>query len=104
MHIKCRLKTILGLYPAGYRPFLVSVGLRQLSLASGPVGLAAKSEERRAPNSGFEALTVNALRELRAEKDDEIATLSERNANLESRVAQLESIVAKLAVDGSGGR
>ena len=67
---------------------------------------------------GFEALTVEALRELReerhrqlgelrqeknrqlAEKDDEIRELRTRSTDLESRVAQLEALVAQLATPG----
>ncbi len=58
---------------------------------------------------GFEALAVEALRELRAEKDRDLAShdarlrtiereneeLRERNAELESRLAQLESLVSE---------
>lgn len=62
---------------------------------------------------GFEALTVEALRELREDHDRKLAELREeketqlrdlrtRNADLESRVAQLEAIVSKLAGMGSG--
>ena len=62
---------------------------------------------------GFEALTVNAFRELHKEKDDEIASLrtesetkismfNERNVDLEARMAQLEALVAKLAHSRSG--
>jgi cell division protein FtsB len=40
---------------------------------------------------GFESLAVAALRELRAEKDAQIATLEARNAELERRVAELEA-------------
>jgi hypothetical protein len=60
---------------------------------------------------GFEALTVEALRELREErdrllatKDEEIRGLRAGNADLESRVAQLESLVAKLAGSEDGGK
>jgi hypothetical protein len=40
---------------------------------------------------GFEALSVEALRELRTEKDVEIATLRERLQKLEERLARLET-------------
>ena len=60
---------------------------------------------------GFEALTVEALRDLRTEKDRELANhherlgavereneeLRERNADLESRLSQLEALVTQLA-------
>ena len=46
---------------------------------------------------GFEALTVEALRELREEKDAEIEALRETNRNLESRLVALEAMVAELA-------
>ena len=46
---------------------------------------------------GFEALTVEALRELREEQDRELRDLRARNAQLESRMAELEAIVAGLA-------
>ncbi len=59
---------------------------------------------------GFEAITVDALRELRQEKDrqlaikdQEIRELHAESTNLESRVAQLEALVARLVVDGNGG-
>jgi hypothetical protein len=52
---------------------------------------------------GFEALTVAALRELREEKDrelaikdDEIRELRVANADLQSRMTQLETLVATL--------
>jgi len=45
---------------------------------------------------GFEALTVEALRELREEKDSQIAALLKRNEELESRLAHLESLVAEI--------
>lgn len=44
---------------------------------------------RRLTFRGFEALTVEALRELRAEKDAEIASLRDELANLRAQVAQL---------------
>jgi uncharacterized protein involved in exopolysaccharide biosynthesis len=52
---------------------------------------------------GFESLTVQALRELRAEKDAEIAALKEKIAALEARAvarvtldAELEARLARL--------
>jgi len=45
---------------------------------------------------GFEAMTVEAFRELRAEKDAEITALKERNSRLESRLADLEKAVRML--------
>ncbi len=47
--------------------------------------------------SGFEALTVESLRELRAEKDAQIAELRSENAELRERLAALEAVVARLA-------
>jgi len=44
---------------------------------------------------GFEALTVEALRELRAEKDEQIAQLEAENEALRARLAALESSVAR---------
>jgi cell division protein FtsB len=46
---------------------------------------------------GFEALTVEALRELREEKDREIAAIKARNAALEKRLDHLEKLVSTLA-------
>jgi len=45
---------------------------------------------------GSTALTVEAFRELRAEKDAEIAAQAERIAQLESRLNRLETLVARL--------
>jgi len=53
---------------------------------------------------GFEALTVDALRELRNEKNEELEQLRARNADLELRVAQLEALVGKMADNGNGGK
>lgn len=67
---------------------------------------------------GFEALTVEALRELRAEKDRELASheerlaaverengkLQARNANLEERIAHLEALVAQFAAQPVPGQ
>jgi hypothetical protein len=44
--------------------------------------------------SGFEALTVQAFRELREEKDAEIAALREHAQSLESRLAALERLLS----------
>lgn len=52
---------------------------------------------KRVTYRGFEALTVEALRELQAEKDREIAALQERNRALESRLANLEQLIPRLA-------
>lgn len=43
---------------------------------------------------GFEALTVEALRELRAEKDGQIASLSAENAALRARLEKIEAMLA----------
>ena len=43
--------------------------------------------------SGFEALTVESLREVKAKVDE----LQQRNAELEIRVARLESVETELA-------
>ncbi|MCA9293611.1 MAG: hypothetical protein KDA20_07340 [Phycisphaerales bacterium] len=42
-------------------------------------------------------LLFEAMNELRAEKDSEIAALAEHNEALEARVAELERVVQKLA-------
>ena len=42
---------------------------------------------------GFEALTVEALRELRAEKDAEIDALRRENAAMQERLTRLESMM-----------
>ncbi|MFN0135064.1 MAG: tail fiber domain-containing protein [Phycisphaerae bacterium] len=49
---------------------------------------------------GFEALTVEALRDLRAEKDAEIAALRAENAELKSRLDAIEA--ALLRINSSG--
>jgi hypothetical protein len=41
-------------------------------------------------SQGFEALTVEALRELRAEKDVEIKALAQENAELRARLERIE--------------
>jgi Chaperone of endosialidase len=43
---------------------------------------------------GFEALAVDALRELRAEKDSQIEALRKENAAMQRRLARLESLLA----------
>lgn len=43
---------------------------------------------------GFEALTVEALRELRAEKDEQIARLSTENEALRARLEKIEAMLA----------
>lgn len=45
--------------------------------------------------SGFEALTVESLRELRAEKDAQIAELKAQNADLAARLERLESLLGQ---------
>ena len=49
--------------------------------------------------TGFPALSVQALRELRAEKDAQIEALKEANSALETRLARLEALLGK---QGSG--
>jgi hypothetical protein len=46
---------------------------------------------------GFEALTVEALRELREEKDREIAAIKAQNISLEKRLEHLEKLISTLA-------
>ena len=46
---------------------------------------------------GFEALTVEALRDLRAEKDAQIDELKADNRALRARLAALEAAVAAMA-------
>ena len=46
---------------------------------------------------GFRALAVEALRELRAEKDAEIAKLARENAELRGRLERIEEVVSALA-------
>jgi hypothetical protein len=46
---------------------------------------------------GFEAVAVEALRELREEKDREIAAIQARNNALEKRLEQLEKVVSGLS-------
>jgi hypothetical protein len=53
--------------------------------------------------SGFEALTAEALRDLRAEKDTQIEELRCENAELRTRLEQLESLLPGLAATGTGG-
>ncbi len=45
---------------------------------------------------GFEALTVEAIRDLRSEKDTQVAEIKSENADLRARVARLESLVQSL--------
>ncbi|MCA9297948.1 MAG: tail fiber domain-containing protein, partial [Phycisphaerales bacterium] len=47
--------------------------------------------------TGFEALTVEALRDLRHEKDAEIAALRQENQDLTDRLNRLEALVESLA-------
>jgi hypothetical protein len=53
---------------------------------------------------GFEALTVDALRELRDEKNEELEQLRARNADLELRIAQLEALVGKMVDSVNGAK
>src|SRR5687768_3654036 len=46
---------------------------------------------------GFEALTVEALRDLREEKDREIAAIKAQNTALEKRLEHLEKLISTLA-------
>jgi endosialidase-like protein len=46
--------------------------------------------------TGFEALTVEALRELQAEKDEQIATLRDENNELRKRLDRVEEMIADL--------
>ncbi len=46
---------------------------------------------------GFESLTVQALREMRTEKDSQIRSLSDQNAELEKRLEKLEAREARIA-------
>jgi hypothetical protein len=48
-------------------------------------------------SKGFDALTVEALRELRAEKDAEIADLREENVLLAARLARIEETLLRAA-------
>jgi hypothetical protein len=52
---------------------------------------------RRVTFRGFEALTVEALRDLKAREDAQIADKDAEIARLRSRLDKLESIVASLA-------
>ena len=51
---------------------------------------------------GFEALAVEALRELRVEKNTEIAELKKENESLNTRLAAVEAVVTKLAEQQEG--
>jgi hypothetical protein len=44
---------------------------------------------------GFDALAVEALRELRTEKDAQVAKLTAENADLKARLEKLEALVNK---------
>ena len=46
---------------------------------------------------GFEALTVEAFRELRDEKDSQIRSLEDQNEELTRRVERLEALVERMA-------
>jgi hypothetical protein len=45
---------------------------------------------------------IEAVKELNADKEAEIAALQQQNADLEARVAALEALVAELAQPDSG--
>ena len=51
---------------------------------------------------GFEALTVEALRELRAEKDNQIDELERENDELRERLGELEATVQMLVAQNQG--
>lgn len=53
---------------------------------------------------GFEALTVEALRDLQTEKDLQIQALQEQNAELEARLAKLEALMATKTTTLNGGK
>lgn len=52
---------------------------------------------------GFEALTAEALRELRTEKDAQIQHLNSENADLRARVESLETMMREVLAAQSGG-
>jgi hypothetical protein len=52
---------------------------------------------------GTTALMVEALRDLRAEKDAEIAALKKQNAELADRLARIESLLARPLDEAKGG-
>ena len=54
--------------------------------------------------SGFEALTAEALRQLRTEDDREIEALQVRNAELRARVEKLESVLTQFDHPRQSGR
>ena len=51
---------------------------------------------------GFEGLVVEALREMRAEKDAEIAELRDENVALRARIQRLEGMMEQLVNSGGG--
>ncbi len=55
---------------------------------------------RRQTIRGFEALAVEALRELRQEKDAEIAAVRAKNLELEARLDRLEALIEGAAASG----
>lgn len=63
-------------------------------VTEGPDGMLAVSV------TGFESLTVDALRELRAEKDQQIGELKAENAALKARLEKIEQL---LSVQLAGG-
>jgi len=52
---------------------------------------------------GFEALTAEAVRQLRREKDDQIEALKGENRELRTRMQQIEAMMAHLAEQNQGG-
>ncbi len=52
--------------------------------------------------SGFEALTVESLRELRQEKDAEIAELKNENIKIKKQLAQMQQVLTQLAAQQKG--
>jgi len=54
-------------------------------------------------SKGFDALTVEALRELRIEKDLQIEALQDDNARLRAELAELRALVHKALTSRSGG-
>ncbi len=81
-------------YPAGVQTGFVAQEVEKIFpswVGEGPDGFKSVSIY------GFESLAVQALRELRAEKDAQIATLTARAENAEARLAALEKQVAALA-------
>jgi len=64
-------------------------------VTEGPDGMLAVSV------TGFESLTVDALRELRVEKDQQIGELKSENAELKQRLEKLEQLLAPKVAGGA---